>query len=72
MKCEGKAYITRIMLTCPYHSLAYHTDCEKRVQQAHDFTHPVLGRGHTNENEASHNVLIRFRPKRYQITPRVH
>ena len=72
MKCKGKAYINRIMLTCPYHSLAYHTDCEKRVQQAHDVTDPVLGRGHTNENEVSHNILIRFRPKRYQITPRVH
>ena len=31
----------------------------------------MLGRGHTNQNEASHNILIRFRPKHSQIT-RLH
>ena len=31
----------------------------------------MLGRGHTNQNEASHNVLIRFRPKHSQMT-RLH
>ena len=71
VKCEGKAYKTRNVLTCPYHSLAYQIECEKRAQQAHDVIHPVLGRGHTNQNEASHNVLIRFRPKHSQIT-RLH
>ena len=53
---------------CPHHSLAYQIECEKRVQQAHDVIHRVLGRSHTTQNEAFHNVLICFRPKHSQIT----
>ena len=68
VKCEGKAYKTRNVLTCPYHSLAYQIECEKRVQQAHDVIHRVLGRSHTTQNKAFHNVLICFRPKHSQIT----
>ena len=66
MRSEGLQ--TRNVLMCPFHSLAYQIECEKRAQQAHDVIHPVLGGGHTNQNEASHNVLIRFRPKHSQIT----
>ena len=29
VKCEGKAYKTRNMLTYPYYSLAYQIECEK-------------------------------------------
>ena len=29
------------------------------VRKGHDVIHPVLGRGHTNQNEASHNVLMK-------------
>ena len=68
VKCEGKAYKTRNVLTCPYHSLAYQIECEKRVQQPHDVIHHVLGSSHTTQNEAFHNVLTCFRPKHSQIT----
>ena len=71
VKCERKAYKTRNVIMCPYLSLAYQIECEKRAQQAHDVIHPVLGRGYTNQNEASHNVLICFRPKHFQMT-RLH
>ena len=43
MKCEGKAYKTRNTLTCPYHSLAYQIECEKRAQQAHDVRDSKVG-----------------------------
>ena len=69
VKCERKAYKTRNVIMCPYLSLAYQIECEKRAQQAHDVIHPVLGRGHTDQNEASHNVLIRFRPKHSDDSP---
>ena len=35
MKNEGKAYKTRNVLICPYHSLAYQIECEKSPQHAH-------------------------------------
>ncbi len=63
IKCEGKAYKTRNVLSCPFHSLAYQIECDRRADQAEDVIHPVLGRGHTNQSEASHNCLIRFRSK---------
>ena len=31
VKCEGKVYKTRNVLMCPYHSLAYQIECEKRA-----------------------------------------
>ena len=53
IKCEGKAYKTRNVLSCPFHSLAYQIECDRRADQAEDVIHPVLGRGHTNQSEAS-------------------
>ena len=43
--------------------LAYEIECHERASHAHDLIHPVLGRGHLNLPEASHNVLVRFRSK---------
>jgi len=33
LKCEGKAYKTRHVLTCPFHSLAYQTVTEGLAKQ---------------------------------------
>ena len=68
VKCEGKPYRTKNVLSCPYHSLAYQIECEKRAKLASEVIHPVLGRGHTNQIEASHNVFIHFRPKHWHLT----
>ena len=61
--CEGKMYTTTHVLTCPFHSLAYEIELGVRAKQADDLIHTKLGKGHTNLVEASHNVLIGFRPK---------
>ena len=63
LKCEGKDYHTRHVLTCPFHSLAYEIECHERAGMAKQLVHPILKRGHSNWLEASHNVFIRFRPK---------
>jgi len=67
LKCKGKAYKTRHMLTCPFHSLAYQIECDRRAGQAKDFIHPVIGRGHTNQSEVSHHVMTVFRSKTWHI-----
>ena len=59
--CDGRLYATKNLLSCPLHSLAYEIECDEHASHAHDLIHPVLGRGHSNLPEASHNVLIRFR-----------
>ena len=51
------------MLSYPLHSLAYEIELNDRASMANDLVHPVLKRGHSNWLEASHSVLIRFRPK---------
>ena len=56
-------YTTTNVLTCPFHSLAYEIELGERAKQADELIHTKLGKGHTNLVEASHNVLIRFRPK---------
>ena len=63
LECEGKDYKSKISLKCPLHALAYEIECEYWSSMAADLVHPVLKRGHSNWLEASHNVLIRFRPK---------
>ena len=63
VECEGKDYSTCYKLTCPLHSLLYEIDCNARADMADQLIHPILGRGHSNLLEASHNVLTRFRPK---------
>ena len=67
MTCDGKLYATKSPLTCPLHALAYEIECDERASHAHDLVHPVLGRGHSNLPEASHNVLVRFRSKNLHL-----
>ena len=62
-ECEGKGYSTCYKFTCPLHSLLYEIDCNTRADMADQLIHPILGRGHSNLLEASHNILTRFRPK---------
>ena len=66
-ECEGKDYHTRLKLTCPFHSLVYEIECYVRAQTAELVVHPILKSGHSNWLEASHNVLIRFRPKHINL-----
>ncbi len=67
LKCEGKPYRTKYVLSCPLHSLAYEIECDYRASMADQLVHPDLKRGHSNWLEASHNVFIRFRPKHIQL-----
>ena len=71
LKCEGKDYHTKYLLTCPFHSLAYEIECHERAEMAERLVHSTLKRGHSNWLEASHNVFIRFRPK-YIHLERLH
>ena len=61
LKCKGRAYRTQNVISCPYHSLAYQVECEKRAKQASEVIHLSLVEG-IQKNEASH-ILIHFRPK---------
>ena len=63
LKCPGKPYNAKNPLTCPFHSLAYQIECEKRASQSKVLVHPILGRGHTNQVEAAHGVFTKFRAK---------
>ena len=67
LTCDGKLYATKCPLTCPLHALAYEIECDEHASHAHDLIHPVLGRGHSNLPEASHNVLVRFRSKNLHL-----
>ena len=44
-------------------SLAYEWECIKYASESRSLIHPGIGRGHSNQVEASHNVFIRFRSK---------
>ena len=57
LKCEGKDYHTKYLLTCPFHSLAYEIECHERAEMAKMLVHSTLKRGHSNWSEASHNPL---------------
>ena len=63
IKCQGKPYKTRLQLDCKFHALLYEIECHERASQAKELIHPVLKRGHSNIEEASHNVFIRFRSR---------
>ena len=63
IKCSGKPYKVKNHLYCPFHSLAYQIECEKRASQSDVLVHPILGRGHTNQVEAAHGVFTKFRAK---------
>ena len=63
LSCAGKRYKSTCVLTCSYHSLAYEWECIKYASESRSLIHPGIGRGHSNQVEASHNVFIRFRSK---------
>ena len=67
LDCKGKEYHTRHPIKCPMHSLAFEIECHYRASQAEKLIHPILGMGYTNQNEASHNVFIRYRAKTYHM-----
>ena len=62
-RCEGQPYITKNVLKCPFHQLAYQTECELRAKDAEVVIHPELGRGHSNQCESHFSVLPHFRAK---------
>ena len=61
--CEGKAYKSACVLSCPLHALAYQIECNHRANQASEIIDPELGRGHSNACEATFTVFPKFRPK---------
>lgn len=63
LKCPGKTYESRNMVTCPMHALAYEIECHHRANDAADIIDPDLGRGHTNLCESTFSVLTKFCPK---------
>ncbi|KXJ07142.1 hypothetical protein AC249_AIPGENE6000 [Exaiptasia diaphana] len=63
IKCDGKPYTTRCVLSCPLHALLYQIECERVAKKAADVVHTEMGRGHSNLPESKFNVLTRFRPK---------
>ena len=63
MKCEGKTYESKNVLTCDLHALAYEIECNHHAAQAAEVIDPELGRGHSNLSEATFSVLLKFCPK---------
>lgn len=64
LKCEGKPYQSKYILSCPLHSMVYELECEARARKASSVIHDKLGKGHLNLCEAAFNVLPRFRAKK--------
>ena len=71
LNCVGKPYKTGHVLDCPFHSLAYELECREMAAQADVLIHPEIGNVTTNIVEASHNVLVRYRSKDWNIA-RLH
>lgn len=67
LQCKGKDYHTRCPLSCPFHALAYESECHERSSMSEQLVDPILKRGHSNFLEASHSVFIHFRPKHIYI-----
>ena len=63
LKCEGKEYKTKHVLSCQFHAKAYEIECLYRAGKAEQVIHPVLGRGHSNLPESSHHLMTMFRSK---------
>ena len=71
LECNGKPYESKYVLTCPFHALAYELECRYCSTHADNLIDPELGKVNTNIVEASHNVLVRFRSKDWNIA-RLH
>ena len=70
-KCKGKPYTNGHKLDCPFHSLAYELECRDKAALADVLIHPGIGTVTTNLFEASHNVLVRYRSKNWNLA-RLH
>ena len=71
LNCAGKPYKAGHILDCPFHSLAYELECREKAALADVLIHPGIGKVTTNMVEASHNVLVRYRSKNWNIA-RLH
>ena len=71
LKCEGTPYKRGHILNCPFHSLAYELECREKAALADVLIHPEIGKVTTNIVEASHNVLVRYRSKNFNVA-RLH
>ena len=67
LECDGKPYKSKHVLTCPFHALAYEFECHYCSTRADNLIHLELGKVNTNIVEVSHNVLVRFRSKDWNI-----
>ena len=63
LRCVGKPYESKFVLSCELHALGYEIECERRASEAESVIHPVMGRGHSNLCEAAFSILPRFRAK---------
>ena len=63
LKCKGKPYESKNIVTCPLHALAYEIDCETRARNAAQVIHSELGKGHSHLCESAFSVLPKFRAK---------
>ena len=63
LACDGKVYESKSVLRCELHALAYEIECNHRAEQAFEIIDPELGRGHSNQCEATFSVVAKFRPK---------
>lgn len=63
LQCAGKEYVSKSVLRCEFHALAYEIECDHRAEQAAEVIDPDLGRGHSNLCESTLSVLTKFRPK---------
>ena len=67
IKCEGKPYQTKNVLSCPFHSLAYEIACKAVIAKSKQIIHEELGCCYTSIIESSHNVLLQFRTKNLNL-----
>ena len=63
LKCPGKPYSTRNILTCPLHGLLYEIECDRVGAKAKEVVHEEMGKGHSNLPESKFSVLTKFRAK---------
>ena len=54
---SGETLQDKEPVTCYYHWLQYHIECERRAEDADSMIHPTTGRGHSNLYEAHFTVL---------------
>ena len=60
LKCLGKPYESRNVITCPMHFVACEIKCDHRANDAAGIIDTDLGRGHTNLCESTISVLTKL------------